>query len=169
MTQLKERIDAMDDRGVSPVIGVILMVAITVILAAVIGTFVLDLGQSAGQSAPQASLSVTADSSTNTITIEHTGGDGINSGNTRLIIEAGGGTTTFDQESDSTLSVGGSADIGLDTQGNSDDSVQTWAGDSSVYSSVDGGADPFDSGDQITITLIDTDSQRQIFETTITA
>lgn len=33
-----------DDRAVSPVVGVILMVAITVILAAVIGTFVLDLG-----------------------------------------------------------------------------------------------------------------------------
>ncbi|WP_310732464.1 type IV pilin N-terminal domain-containing protein [Halostella litorea] len=33
-----------DDRAVSPVIGVILMVAITVILAAVIGAFVLDLG-----------------------------------------------------------------------------------------------------------------------------
>jgi len=32
-----------DDRAVSPVIGVILMVAITVILAAVIGTFVLGL------------------------------------------------------------------------------------------------------------------------------
>ncbi|WP_121822035.1 type IV pilin [Halostella salina] len=34
-----------DERAVSPVIGVILMVAITVILAAVIGAFVLDLGQ----------------------------------------------------------------------------------------------------------------------------
>ncbi|WP_336363014.1 type IV pilin N-terminal domain-containing protein [Halalkalicoccus salilacus] len=33
-----------EDRGVSPVIGVILMVAITVILAAVIGAFVLGLG-----------------------------------------------------------------------------------------------------------------------------
>lgn len=33
-----------DNSGVSPVIGVILMVAITVILAAVIGTFVLGLG-----------------------------------------------------------------------------------------------------------------------------
>ena len=35
-----------DERAVSPVIGVILMVAITVILAAVIAAFVLDLGQS---------------------------------------------------------------------------------------------------------------------------
>ncbi len=34
-----------DDEAVSPVIGVILMVAITVILAAVIGTFVLGLGE----------------------------------------------------------------------------------------------------------------------------
>ncbi|NGM71425.1 type IV pilin [Natronolimnobius sp. AArcel1] len=40
-----------DERAVSPVIGVILMVAITVILAAVIAAFVLDLGQQTG-SAP---------------------------------------------------------------------------------------------------------------------
>ncbi|QLC33082.1 type IV pilin N-terminal domain-containing protein [Halarchaeum sp. CBA1220] len=45
-----------DDRGVSPVIGVILMVAITVILAAVIGTFVLGLGSQVGNNAPQASF-----------------------------------------------------------------------------------------------------------------
>ena len=44
-----------DDKAVSPVIGVILMVAITVILAAVIGTFVLGLGDSIGDSAPSAS------------------------------------------------------------------------------------------------------------------
>ncbi|MFT4892012.1 MAG: flagellin-like protein, partial [Halobacteriales archaeon] len=35
-----------DDDAVSPVIGVILMVAITVILAAVIGAFVLNIGSS---------------------------------------------------------------------------------------------------------------------------
>lgn len=43
--------DANQDRAVSPVIGVILMVAITVILAAVIAAFVLDLGQSQSASA----------------------------------------------------------------------------------------------------------------------
>ncbi|MDF9745571.1 type IV pilin N-terminal domain-containing protein [Natrinema salsiterrestre] len=40
-----------EERAVSPVIGVILMVAITVILAAVIAAFVLDLGQSQSASA----------------------------------------------------------------------------------------------------------------------
>jgi len=43
-----------DDRAVSPVIGVILMVAITVILAAVIGTFVLGLGDQVQSTTPQA-------------------------------------------------------------------------------------------------------------------
>jgi flagellin-like protein len=45
-----------DDSAVSPVIGVILMVAITVILAAVIGTFVLNLGDDV-QANPQAGVS----------------------------------------------------------------------------------------------------------------
>jgi flagellin-like protein len=41
--------------GVSPVVGVILMVAVTVILAAVIGSFVLDLGSNV-QANPQAGV-----------------------------------------------------------------------------------------------------------------
>jgi len=44
-----------EERAVSPVIGVILMVAITVILAAVIAAFVLDIGP--GDTDPSASIS----------------------------------------------------------------------------------------------------------------
>ena len=44
-----------NDRGVSPVIGVILMVAVTVVLAAVIGASVLDVGNDVGES-PSASV-----------------------------------------------------------------------------------------------------------------
>jgi len=51
-----------DERAVSPVIGVILMVAITVILAAVIAAFVLDLGDSVGQEA-QAGVTIDVDES----------------------------------------------------------------------------------------------------------
>jgi len=40
----RKLIGSKDERAVSPVIGVILMVAITVILAAVIAAFVLDIG-----------------------------------------------------------------------------------------------------------------------------
>jgi flagellin-like protein len=45
-----------DDRAVSPVIGVILMVAITVILAAVIAAFALSFADTGTSSAPQVSF-----------------------------------------------------------------------------------------------------------------
>ena len=62
-----------DDRTVSPVIGVILMVAITVILAAVIGTFVLGLGDSLGGSAT-AGVTVDGDNTTDvTVTLTNLG------------------------------------------------------------------------------------------------
>jgi len=57
-----------DERAVSPVIGVILMVAITVILAAVIAAFVLDLGQSTGANA-QAGISFDEDGDDVTTTL----------------------------------------------------------------------------------------------------
>jgi len=70
------------DRAVSPVIGVILMVAITVILAAVIGSFVLGIGGDLNES-PQVRLAVSdasdqLDDSTegqDVLNIEHQGGD----------------------------------------------------------------------------------------------
>lgn len=61
-----------DDDAVSPVIGVVLMVAITVILAAVIGTFVIGLG-SETDTVPQASLEF--EYSSGSVTIVHDGGD----------------------------------------------------------------------------------------------
>lgn len=61
-----------DDRAVSPVIGVILMVAITVILAAVIGTFVLGLGDSVNKSAT-AGVSVDNSGSNTNVTVTSLG------------------------------------------------------------------------------------------------
>jgi len=76
--QLKELLT--EDRAVSPVIGVILMVAITVILAAVIGTFVLGLGDQVSESAPQASFSFDFNSSSG-VNVTHEGGETLESSN----------------------------------------------------------------------------------------
>jgi flagellin-like protein len=65
-----------DDDAVSPVIGVILMVAITVILAAVIASFVLGLGDSQQQT-PTASFDFSYDSSSDELTATHEGGDSL--------------------------------------------------------------------------------------------
>jgi len=82
-----------DNRAVSPVIGVILMVAITVILAAVIGGFVLGLGDSL-QSAPQAQLDAGAAGNSD-LEISHNGGDAIVAGDLTITVN-GGSSTTLD-------------------------------------------------------------------------
>lgn len=74
-----------NNKAVSPVIGVVLMVAITVILAAAIGSSVF--GQGPSESAPQANLDISAiNTSTNAdhsteakgyLKFEHLGGDPI--------------------------------------------------------------------------------------------
>jgi len=81
-----------DEKAVSPVIGVILMVAITVILAAIIAAFVF--GMAPPEMAPQASVrgTVTQVDTDNVIKLEHQGGDTItmDSANVRVVVD---GTT----------------------------------------------------------------------------
>jgi len=66
-----------EEGAVSPVIGVILMVAITVILAAVIAAFVFGMGPP--EQAPQASIRGSADTvgSDNVLKLEHQGGEAL--------------------------------------------------------------------------------------------
>lgn len=73
-----------EKRAVSPVIGVVLMVAVVVILAAVIGAFVLGLGGEQGQ-APQASFSYDAASDT----LTHSGGDTIDGADLYIATDGG--------------------------------------------------------------------------------
>jgi flagellin-like protein len=80
-----------EKRAVSPVIGVILMVAITVILAAVIGTFVLGLGDQVNNNAPQASLEFEFKGTGTGLEITHTGGDSLNGQN--IDVKSDDGTT----------------------------------------------------------------------------
>ncbi len=138
ISKLKAVLD--DDRGVSPVIGVILMVAITVILAAVIGTFVLGLGDSLEQ-APQAQLDAEADGSGNAV-ISHNGGDAIALGDIKVVTEPGSTTT-------SGFSAGG------DDEFNVGDSI------SASHSETT-------SGNEVDVQLIHEPSQSIILDTTIT-
>ena len=141
-----------DDDAVSPVIGVILMVAITVILAAVIATFVLGLGDQVSNTAPQASFSFDWDGQSGGVadlTVRHSGGDSIQANNLyiRGDVGSGGGTIgkTFDFYSGNSLgstsqvtagtraeiNVGGSAEIDIvweSTSGQDSATLGNWAG-----------------------------------------
>jgi len=85
-----------DDDAVSPVIGVILMVAITVILAAVIGAFVLDIGGSQ-ESAPQVQWEWSDGTPNSTaIQVSHGSGDTVTSPSQITVDNSSGDFGTLD-------------------------------------------------------------------------
>jgi len=126
-----------DDDAVSPVIGVILMVAITVILAAVIASFVLGLGDQAQQTTPQASFAFDYDGNNNNVQVTHDGGDTIEAQELFLRGDEGDGTGIDGSWSDigsygdtSEIRAGNSVTQGVNANGEYDIRV--------VYESVEG-------------------------------
>jgi flagellin-like protein len=169
---IRTTVGGTEDRAVSPVIGVILMVAITVILAAVIGTFVLGLGDSVSQAAPQASVEVDSIStSSETVTLKHTGGDNIVFSETDIKMETSGTGGTF------TYSAGDGVDSPKFTTADKltlDPSTTTPTATldgTNAYGSASSTGTAWDiaSGDTLTITLVDQASGQIIVEKSPTA
>ena len=130
-----------DERAVSPVIGVVLMVAITVILAAVIAAFVMDMGDGMGDSAPTANFDWGDDS------VEHNGGDALDPDQIEVHYDGEGGPIDGGDWDSDEISAGDSLDLDekLDDDDDSpDDEVQIiWEanGNSEVLDSHDFGDD----------------------------
>jgi len=120
-----------DDRAVPPVVGVILMVAITVILAAVVGTVAVGFTDRFGQSTPQTSFGfeydagtaagvdcsfdVTDDSDAGTLTVAHESGEAIDGDQLFLVTDAGQAEWQADCDASAdTVSTGDSIDVAVD-------------------------------------------------------
>ena len=84
-----------EEDAVSPVIGVILMVAVTVVLSAAIGAFVLDIGNAVTEQQPNAVIEfeLAPDGSPDTVTLRHTGGDELETDTLRVTVD---GTVAWD-------------------------------------------------------------------------
>ncbi|AKH98112.1 type IV pilin [Halanaeroarchaeum sulfurireducens] len=160
--KLQELTDS--DRGVSPVIGVILMVAITVILAAVIGTFVLGLGENVSSTAPQAQLTMSADASTDNITVEHKGGDAIIASEIKVKVSNESKSVTYTPTNNEELTVG---DQGVINTTNNGDGPEVYWPDSTNVS----GDDTIDLvtsyDDPYTVQIIHTESDQLIADQTV--
>jgi len=146
---LKQLLD--DDDAVSPVIGVILMVAITVILAAVIATFVLGLGEQISETSPNTSFSFDYDdeatgsdawgssipASGGLLNVTHSGGPNIDASQLSLtgssVSSAGTYAASNDYSSGDEISAGDSIGIAVD----SGDSISiVWENEEGAESSV---------------------------------
>ena len=119
-----------DDRAVPPVVGVVLMVAITVILAAVVGTVAVGFTDRFEQSTPQTSFGfeydagttagvdcsfeVTDDSDAGTLTVAHESGEAIDGDQLYLLTDAGEAEWKADCDNSDTVSTGDSIDVAVD-------------------------------------------------------
>lgn len=82
------------DDAASPVIGIVLMVAVTVVLSAAIGTFALGLESEADQSAPSAQFEFDHDDPE--LAVVHDGGEPVEGRSLRVV----SGSTTVDWDDD---------------------------------------------------------------------
>lgn len=94
------------ERAVSPVIGVVLMVAITIMLTAVIGSFVLSATPD-GDPPPQTFLGITESDDPHAVTIVHHGGDIVDLGDVTVLADG----TEANASLEGTLGGGGHVDV----------------------------------------------------------
>ncbi len=148
-----------EEDAVSPVIGVILMVAITVILAAVIAAFVFGMGPP--EQAPQASVRASADEidSQNVIVLEHQGGDAITLTDARTKIIVDGNTTDLGNISDTQYDAGDTAYIFMDGSPIMDETTADATSNAS--------ADIATTGETANVKFIDVASQQMIADMSV--
>ena len=146
-----------DEEAVSPVIGVILMVAITVILAAVIGAFVFGMGPP--EQAPQASLRVSdTDTTADTVTIVHDGGDAIDLNDIKLIVQVGTSRDVWDPAA----AVAAAYEVGDTMVVTVDANTITINGGSDTGGTNTDGLAAIATGNNVEVVFIDKISQKQI-------
>ncbi|AEA47322.1 type IV pilin [Archaeoglobus veneficus] len=163
-----------EEKAVSPVIGVILMVAITVILAAVIASFVFGLGTKAPKTAPQAQLTLKDASDTLTSTsgedvfiLEHKGGESVAFSQMKVIVKNSTATIdiiTFDSSGTATSSLGKlNATISTGAADNNMFDVGEWI----TFSENAAASYNVDSGTSLTVQVVDVLSNNLITEGSI--
>lgn len=121
--------DLSDDRAVSPVVGVALLIAIAVILATVIGVVVLGIGPG-GANVPQAELIADYNTTGNTLTVTHNGGDPVPVDEVRFLDESGNELALSTVHSDDQLTTGQSVTVtstDLAGIGNEEDIRVVWS------------------------------------------
>lgn len=112
--------------AVSPVIGVILLVAIVAVLAGVIGGVLLGLGDSLGTTTPRASFTfdydtdgttgtdIAAGGDSGTLTIVHAGGDNVPAAGVEVVADPGSTADSDDLAWSGSVSAGDSASVLVD-------------------------------------------------------
>ncbi|WP_255196756.1 type IV pilin [Halorarius litoreus] len=140
--QLKQLFDG-DERGATPVIGIVLMVAIAVILAALVSTEALALGRHSAEAGPSAVIQFDYDAS-----VTGTEGDAWGRDNTGGTYD---GQLTISHEGGEAIPVGRLTLVGVD-------------GTELAFSQPSGVGTHFDAGDELTVWVHEDDTVRIVWD-----
>ncbi len=159
-----------NENAVSPVIGVILMVAITVILAAVIAAFVFGMGTPT--QAPQASIrasSAYTTSSPTYVKLEHQGGSDITLSDVKIIVEQGSNRASYSTAGNSSSRFVAGDSLRVNTTVNTTYTNGIWLNNgATVHTGFTGGFDVA-AGNEVIVTLVDIPSGQQIARAAVRA
>jgi FlaG/FlaF family flagellin (archaellin) len=149
------------ERGVAPVVGVVLIVAIAVILVSVLGVFVMDFTSEVEDPSPQASLSLGVDTAGDEIRLEHRAGEELYSNQTRIVWEINGSTYRSSPPDDGAVMQ--SAESAVFTFDGSAASTGVWTN----YPSP--GSHNITEQHVITVSVYDTESGKRVYTKTVAA
>lgn len=150
-----------NDRAVSSIIGVILLVAITVILAAIVGTFALEMNKYAGQYGPNVALDAELDPGENNVTIQHKGGDSLHRIRSKIVVRNNSEVMKYTSTKPIAFQVGEYAEFSVNSSG-----VDGWGGNGNWSQS---GSFNITEGKTYTVQIIDIESTTVVYESEVEA
>ena len=156
-----------DEEAVSPVIGVILMVAITVILAAVIAAFVFGMGGNLSEAPPTVSITAqnNAANASLDLKISHSGGELLKGSEWKIsVVDAGTSPKYITSFSTDDFQVGGQL-IVVGTVTDADEGTSIDFANQAVPWSYTG--DAFSSGEKYDIKMVHVPSNSLVLDTVV--
>lgn len=150
-----------DERGVSPIIGVILLVAVTVVLATIVGTLALEMNKYAGQYGPNVALSAEINPDENNVTIIHKGGDSLHRVRSKIVVRNNSAVMTYTSAKPVAFQVGEYAEFSVNSS-----AVTGWGGSGNWSQS---GNFNITQGETYLVQIIDIESTTVVFESEVEA
>lgn len=150
-----------NNRGVSPIIGVILLVAITVVLATIVGTLALEMNKYAGEYGPNVALTAELDPGENNVTIQHKGGDSLHRIRSKIVVRNESEVMEYTSTKPIALQVGEIAEFSVNSS-----AVDGWGGNKNWTQS---GSFELTQGKTYTVQIIDIESSTVVYESEVEA
>lgn len=152
------------DRAASSIIGVSVMVAVTVIIAVVLGTVVFGIGSELNQPPPVATFSAKAQDGGNTIEVTHEKGEALVANEVLVVASNGVGRVGFTSKDAGQLYPDDTFTIKTVSPG---PKLTNWP--DAQFTERTGSGFDIKEGDEVTVLIIDAKGRHLVFETTVVA